>query len=264
MHAPIIKLHPEEQFFPMDPLLFIQDSRFRHHRGFSLIDAGIDEGFNTETKTWDENNSKDPKYFNAPVDFVNSLTLHSDGRNRRPRDSNAGDDLNVFLQPEGKPTGHSTPTNNVPVFLSESANGSHRFLQFWIFFGFNGSLLSHQGDWEDITIKVNGDGQVEGAFLSAHGKRPFFPQSELIIENDRVVVFCSRETHAFYPAPGTHGSLDQDKTAAGGFSWDTAGKVEDLSVQPWRDYAGAWGEVGDIVHTTGPLGPWFKRFDLES
>lgn len=259
MHAPIIKLHPEEQFFPMDPLLFIQTSRFRHHRGFSVIDAGIDEGFNTATQTWDKNNAKDPEYFNVPVDFVNSFTLHSDGRNRRPRDSNAGDNWNVFLQPDGKPTGNPNPTNNVPVFLYERADGSFRLYQFWFFFGFNGSVLSHQGDWEDVTIKVNSDGQVDGAFLSAHGRRPFFPRNELTIEDDRVVVYCSRVTHAFFPNPGTFGFPAPDVTSAGGHTWDTSGNVEDLFLQPWRDFAGAWGEVGDLVHTTGPLGPWYKR-----
>jgi hypothetical protein len=35
--------------------------------------------------------------------------------------------------------------------------------------------------------------------------------------------------------------------------------LKPLASQPWKDYAGAWGEVGNIATTTGPLGPWHKR-----
>ena len=43
--APLLRLHPEELYFPMDPTDFIHASRFRHHIG-----RGRDEGYNKKTK----------------------------------------------------------------------------------------------------------------------------------------------------------------------------------------------------------------------
>ena len=44
-----------------------------------------------------------------------------------------------------------------------------------------------------------------------------------------------------------------------GFMKKRLDKLAALEAQPWKNFAGAWGEVGELSHTTGPLGPWHKR-----
>ncbi len=63
-----------------------------------------------------------------------------------------------------------------------------------------------------------------------------------------------------YPRPGIFFD-GLDRCSTGGTTFATWHKLERVSAQPWRDYAGAWGDVGFVDTTTGPLGPWHKRFN---
>ncbi|MGB5637440.1 MAG: hypothetical protein WBM44_17075 [Waterburya sp.] len=257
MFAPKVLLHPDDKYFPMDPIEFISISRFRHHIGF-----GKDFGYNKALKEWIKTNEKSPEYYDIPLEIINSYGLNSNGDNRRPRDKNRGRKWNVFLEADGFPEGDRAPDNIVPVFLDESnQDDGSIFHQYWFFFGYNPSQvvidISHQGDWEDFTAVTKND-RLIGAYLSAHGDRPYYPRNKLEMDGERVKVYCAKGSHALYPRAGSFGALRTDKTASGGYSWDTSLNVQSLSSQPWRDYAGAWGEVGELSATTGPLGPWYK------
>ena len=76
-------------------------------------------------------------------------------------------------------------------------------------------------------------------------------------------IYCALGTHALFPSPGSFGKFKTDKTKFGGYTWDTSKNVEVLFDQPWRDYAGAWGEVGELPATTGPLGPYYKLIERD-
>lgn len=263
--APIVLLHPEDTHFPMHPREFISQSRFRHH-----ITWGRDEGYNKNAKDWIKTNARTPRehYYDIPVEFINSYGLQN-GKNRRPRDKNNGDKWNVFLQPDGNPVGISEPNGEVPVFYCQKVQDDGKvFHQYWFFFGYNPSLaLRHQGDWEDFTA-VTQDNRLVEAYFSAHGDRRIVTLQELELEGEQVKVYCAKGSHALYPRAGSFASNDilralgweTDKTATGGYKWNTSRNMELLSEQPWKDYAGAWGEVGNINATTGPLGPWYKRW----
>jgi hypothetical protein len=252
--APIVRLHPNERYMPMDPMLFIQLSRFRHHRGWQS-----DQGYNKRTNTWDTTDSHGRDYYDVPVSVVNAYGLNSNGTNRRPRDANSGSSWNVFLQPSGAPTGHSHPSGVVPVFHHYRRSGDVHQIQYWWFFGFNDSLatFNHQGDWEHVTVHVVG-GRVVGIYFAAHEGGEYREASRVAFHLGRPVVYVARGSHAAYPTVGTF-HYGVDETADGGYAWDTSSLLGRLADQPWRDFAGAWGEVGSIATTTGPLGPWFKR-----
>lgn len=257
MFAPKVLLHPDERYFPMDPIEFISISRFRHHIGW-----GEDFGYNKVSDKWVKTNVKSPEYYDIPSGFINQYSLHPNGDNRRPRDKNRGKKWNVFLQADGFPEGDRDPDGIVPVFLYErNGDDGSIFHQYWLFFGYNPSLvvidLSHQGDWEDFVAVTKND-RLTGAFFGAHGKLTYYPRNELEMDGERVKVYCAKGTHALYPRVGSFGKFRTDKTASGGYVWDTSLNIEPLSEQPWRDYAGAWGEVGELPATTGPLGPWYK------
>ncbi len=118
--------------------------------------------------------------------------------------------------------------------------------------------LSHQGDWEDYTA-VTKDGVLVGAILTAHGKRTCYKLEQLEMDGKQVQIYAALGTHALYPQEGSYGKFDTDRARRGGYAWDTSQNIEILAQQSWRDYAGAWGEVGELPATTGPLGAWYKR-----
>ena len=274
--APLLMIHPEERFYPMDPVEFIRNSRFKHHRGWAR-----DEGYNRNTRSWVGGDNKTADYYDPPVSFVNSFSPWKNNENRRPKDPHCGGHWNVFLQPEGHQIGETDPNGKVPVsYYAKDVDTSSipeadrkRFrievetytrISYWWFFGYNEApALSHQGDWEHVTMKVK-EGQIVGVWYSAHEPPPrFYPLNELKRDQSgRVIVFCAKGTHASYPQPGKYPLLAgaKDHASAGGYAWDVSGELKNLLSQPWRDYAGAWGEVGETHYSTGPLGPWHKRY----
>lgn len=255
--APIVRIHPAEEYRPMSPDEFIARSRFRHHRSWQS-----DQGFHRTSQQWVTTDSHDAVYYGIPANVLAAYTLHADGKNRRPRDSNCGDSYNVFLQPDGRLTGPTTPTGVVPAYYHYRRIGRTHEIQYWWFCGFNDSFASfnHQGDWEHVTVHFEREAIV-GVFLAAHEDGTIVrPGAGLRLVGGRPLVYMAKGSHASYPTTGTW-MAGIDVTSDLGPEWDTGRLLRSLAVQPWRDYAGAWGEVGSISTTTGPLGPWHKRND---
>jgi hypothetical protein len=100
---------------------------------------------------------------------------------------------------------------------------------------------------------------IVGVFMAAHEDGAFVRASTgLRFVGDRPLVYMAKGSHASYPTTGSWFS-GLDSTSDSGPQWDTSRLLRPLATQPWRDYAGAWGEIGAIGTTTGPLGPWHKR-----
>lgn len=261
--APLVQMHSDEEYFPMDPVEFIRSSRFRHHRSLKS-----DQGYSKAAAEWRTNDSHHRNYYDIPIDFIDSFGVRSNGKNRRPRDPNRGSTWNVFLQPRENPVGNRHPTGRVPVFVHAkqdtcaSSKSADYVIQYWWFFGYNDGFASqnHQGDWEHATAVVK-RGSLIGAYLAAHGKAKYYDRAELKPETgDQIVVYVAKGSHAAYPSVGGFPSpFDIDQTDAGGPQWDTSQYLLPLRERPWKAFAGAWGEVGQIAGTTGPLGPWHKR-----
>lgn len=277
--APVLRLHPKEKYFPMDPMEFICRSRFRHHKG-----RAKDQGYSKARRKWVTGNSKSAQYYDIPVRVINRFGAWSNGDNRRPRDGNNGDSWNVFLQPKGKPKGISRPTGKVPVFYFQRRVDTSRLpavlrkiahikvekydlVSYWWFMGYNDTppflsfKMNHQGDWEHVSLKVRNK-KIVGVFFAAHDDPArLVSYSKLKKSRGRVVVYCAKGTHASYERVGKFSLAFglKDETRNGGHEWDLSQCVLSLKAQPWRNYAGAWGEVGTKGWTTGPLGPWHKR-----
>lgn len=262
-YAPVVYLSPFESYHPMDPVTFVQRARFRHHRGWSS-----DQGFHRHTFQWVTTNSHAPEYYNVPMHVLNAYAPHANGRNRRPRDADCGDSYNVFLETDDNETGVANPNGSVPVFYTYRRSGSWHKIQYWWFFGYNNTVvpgIDHQGDWEHVTLWVY-NGAVRSVYFAAHEGGTTVQASNLTMMGKRPVVFVALGTHAAYPTPGLQhfpiglGMSFVDYTGYGQ-RWDTHGNLKPLANQPWKDFAGAWGEVGNLSTTTGPLGPWHKRDD---
>ena len=254
-YAPIVRIHPAEEYRPMSPDEFIARSRFRHHRGWQS-----DQGFHRTALDWFTNDSHSASYYDIPVNWLNAYALHANGQNRRPHDDNCGDSYNVFLQPDGRLTGPTAPTGVVPTYYHYRRFGRTHQIQFWWFCGFNDSFASfnHQGDWEHVTVHVEREA-IRGVFFASHEDGSFVSTGAgLRFDGSRPLVYMAKGSHAAYRTTGTW-MAGIDVTSDSGPQWDTSRLLRALAVQPWKDYAGAWGEVGTTGVTTGPLGPWHKR-----
>lgn len=268
----IVALHPNEKFYPMDPIQFIKESRFRRHRS-----SGKDDGYSKVVGDFvEKSNSKDPEFYDIPVSVINSFNTGDIHTNLRPRDDHSIGINEVFLQPDIHCPGDSNPTGRVPVFIYSSncvVNGQTRERrEYWLFYGYDdvdtGLIqLSHQGDWERITIDIYNNKIVE-VRLDQHGKSKVYSTSQVELAESNGVqilkVYSARGAHATYEKVGDFDRAGVAKDHTGnGYQWEITKKVENLTDQPWKLYAGAWGEVGQHPSSTGPLGPWYKRMDIK-
>jgi hypothetical protein len=157
-------------------------------------------------------------------------------------------------------------------------------LQYWFLYAFNDAFwaFDHDGDWEHVTVKLDGAGRPEGAFYSRHedsAPGPWFGWAELSREGDHPVVLSGRGTHASYPSPDeapfwerTCNTADpRDAAARGCTVWRTwtSGErgVENVGERgaprsPFLAWPGRWGTTGafglDTRHAAPP-GPAFQH-----
>ena len=271
----IVALHPGERHYPMNPLDFIRLSRFRRH-----IDGGEDYGYNKNTGSFVSGNSHAEEYYNIPVATINSYYVKEKGTemyNVRPKDKASAGLEEVFLEPDDNLCGDFYPNGRIPVFTYSTfytkvtgESGERR--EFWLFYGYDdvdtgGLRLSHQGDWERVILDIVND-KIQGAWLDQHGSSKYHTADQLeLSEVDGIQtlrVYSARGLHATYNKVG---EFDRPVGAAhdhtgNGYQWEITSCTEPLNEQPWKLYAGAWGEVGAMADTTGPLGPWHKIYDF--
>lgn len=280
----VVALDNEEENFPMDPSNFIILSRFRHH-----YPNGTDSGYDKTTGKFIFGNDKSMNYYNIPVGVINSYysnVVHKRLFNYRPHDAMRLTDDGYFIQSFDNLHGDTKPNGKVASYVHTieylmSNNTRVTYVDFWLFFGYNEvGALAHQGDWEHVMVEVVND-KIRGAWLSQHSSFSFHPSpaiyrssSELDLSysangKQKLTVYCARGTHAIYPTYGDHVHLDiagipigVDHTSNDGHKWIVTDFQRPLSTQPWKLFAGAWGEVGEFADSTGPLGAWYKRFNF--
>jgi hypothetical protein len=252
----VVYHHPEEMYYPMDPSEFIKLSCLRHHKLFSS-----DLAFNKKTRQWQPLDPADSSFYNIPVNQLSAYKLKDD-KNCRPNDKNSSS-YNVYLESRINLAGERNASGLVPSSTYLLGDGRK---QYWLFYGYDyssvlGLNFSHQGDWESVTLNIR-EQAIQGAWLSAHGVDIYYDKSELQINSSGHIqtlkVYSARGTHAMYNKPGDFHILNTDHTSGAGAPWVITDFEIDLKTQPWREFAGAWGTVGHIAPTTGPLGPLFK------
>lgn len=255
LFVPIFILDEAEEYYPENPIDFVQSSRFRHHR------SGLfarDQGWSKSSNRWITGNSHSSEFYDVPLSVINSYKAWPNGRNRRPRDNNCGNSFNVFLEPRGRRGGVRAPNGVVPCFYHslhpEHGSGLFLVVKYWIFHGYSDGFAgwNHQGDWESIAVALNSSFQPEFVSFAQHNEIKRIRWSDVLKEHGRPLSFIEKGTHANFH----HGRRGHTN----GYKWDVSQRLESLEHQPWRDYAGAWGEVGDpgTDFTTGPLGPLYK------
>ncbi len=173
-----------------------------------------------------------------------------------------------------------------PVYVeqqSDADNGERR-ITYWFFYGLSqppgpASVtrhLEHEGDWERISVLLRDDGGDRWTPLSVrfhtHDESRDVPWSSVRKSDGdggtHPFVYSALGSHATYWAAGAYESLpkvggrpvrlpirDRANACADCPRWRTWEQVVDVRTRPWYGFGGAWGKIGDIGGTTGPLGP---------
>ena len=254
--APLVYLHPDEQYGPMGAQDFINHSELRwaHDSGCrdakkagrcAVSAAGLGDGGYSDGTS------------NALC--MRNDDSHSTTDRTRPHDSPLGGE-GFFLDLDN---GHRGGTGTGAPVYYESVPG--KSVTYWFFYGYSQppgpdpitGRISHEGDWERVTILLDERGQPKDAVFYAHEGSCSVPWSQVERSGGRPVIYSAEGSHASYPSAGGHASgfPGIDDRAARGDQWRTWNNLRDVRTQPWYGFGGAWGEVGEFKETTGPLGP---------
>lgn len=283
----IVSIASDEKYYPMSATDFIILSRLRQHLG----GGERDKGYNKDTGKFEVSDSKATNFYNIPCHIVNSYyckAQHKRLYNLRPLNKEMHYDVdsesNYFLQSFIQLVGNYKPTGRIPTYVNErdyisiETGKLTKYIDFWLFFGYDYALAeiasiksSHQGDWEHVKVKLV-DNKIVGAWLSQHTSFKYYQAENLELTSDgkkeTLTVYCADGSHAIYPKGGVEypiyflGTIaDHDITTEMGVKWIITNCIEPLMSQPWVLFGGAWGEVGQRTDTTGPLGPWYKRYN---
>jgi hypothetical protein len=150
---------------------------------------------------------------------------------------------------EAEPTTRTRGLGDVIQRLSVVAEGVRALLR-------EDDVL-HEGDWERITVYLD-QADLEGAPPASVGfyrhSTNTFKKWQGVEKQDGThpVAYSAIGSHASLPTPG-FGFIDVGDPD--GPRWRTWEDLAGIADQPWYGFGGAWGRVGKVRDSTGPLGP---------
>ncbi|HEX7317471.1 MAG TPA: HYR domain-containing protein [Pyrinomonadaceae bacterium] len=285
-YAPLVYLHPDDEFRPADPAQFIRRSELRwsHQAVVACGDHAVAERGTVMAARL----GQEPAYTHNPRNTSDLLCRHREDVElsahayTRPFDGSKRDNVlgredgylkeGFFLDPENDPAlrrgiqamlGGASYTG-APVFY-EYEKG--RYVTYWFFYAYNeyrpplpnldGPLQSHEGDWERVSIQLDAEDNPLNVFYYHHADG-MLAQWDTIAKHDGThpVVYSAKGSHGSYPDAGFYptelpGAMDD---AARGPAWITWEDLSDVKAQPWYGFGGAWGEVSGLVIITTPFG----------
>ena len=114
----------------------------------------------------------------------------------------------------------------------------------------------HEGDWERITVYLD-ENDPEGALPASvafyrHSTNTFRPWSKVEKDSTHPVAYCAIGSHASLPS-WDFGYIDVGDRD--GPRWKTFEDLTHIVDEAWYGFGGAWGRLGKVRDSTGPLGP---------
>ena len=117
----------------------------------------------------------------------------------------------------------------------------------------------HEGDWERVVVYLdqNDPKRQPPAWVVFHQHATNAARRwQEVRKQDRThpIVYCAIGSHASLPSPD-YGHIDVGDPD--GRRWTTwaDGSLLPVAEEPWYGFGGAWGKVGKVRDSTGPLGP---------
>jgi hypothetical protein len=278
--APLIRLHKFERHLPSEPEIFRKSTRFRESR------FGDDRGWNKHERIWKTGDLYGSDYQAAGWDDIVHqsglfLARHDPNRAQKSLNARPRDDKNVcgegsvnglFLERvrrlrkerSGMPTS-AVRQIDAPVFVDIYYDPEHHMVRvlYWFFYELNHwhFMITHEGDWEHVTMVYREEHfrqklAPKWVYFAQHNHGEIFQYVDLDrYDQTHRIVYVDKVGHPCH--------ADVDHRYEYVYEWKTweDNRIQFVPRAEWRDFAGAWGEVGETKHTTGPLGPTFKRVD---
>jgi hypothetical protein len=197
---------------------------------------------------------------------------------------------------ETEDLGSQTSLANVPAYFEvepEEVDGAEGLrITYWLFYPYSqpppleiSRPISHEGDWERISVLIKrGRRDAEYIPMSAryhfhNDKRdiPWYAVKRVAAGGPETpthpVVYSANGSHASYPRAGRYRQefdlagrqpfriFDEAIACPRCPQWQTWKLLVDARQEPWYGFGGAWGKLGSLPGTNGPLGP--SRYKLD-
>ncbi len=256
-YAPYIYLAPGERYLPADAGNYVAHSSLAWSRDGNCPDDTIASAGTIDAA---ELGGGGYQHRIANAVCIDHGRQWRSNDHTRPVDKKPGvpDWEGFFLQSPDRYTGGQG--TKAPAYYEYH---KHKYVTYWFFYNFNdapgpSNLFDHQGDWEQITVRLDKKDHATTVAYFQHGESCVVPWSKAGKHNGRPLAYSALGTHATYPSltspTALAGGLASD-TIGRGAAWSTAGHLLNARTQPWFGFGGAWGQVGSMADSTGPLGP---------
>ena len=173
----------------------------------------------------------------------------------------------------------SLEQGRVPLFwrlgLNAEAHGYGRaplggervLIEFWYHVPYSHATSyivgNHQGDWEGMAMLVDLNLDKKGAlnhklvaaFYAAHSDGRWHCPKELKWVDGHPEAFTALGSHATYNSAGRFDAGFITDETARGRAWETWHNLAPMTLEPYYGFAGHWGEVRWLPHTSGPTAP---------
>jgi hypothetical protein len=153
----------------------------------------------------------------------------------------------------------TTTTSAIPGIYTGSPvyyqYAPRHFVTYFFFYAFSRALRigNHQGDWERISVCLDGRERATGVIYYQHQSRAPIPWTAVGKLGNHPIVYSARESHASYLTAGFKRFPNDDREE--GLIWPTWRELINVFDQPWYGFGGAWGKARGQSDFTGPLGP---------
>jgi hypothetical protein len=272
--APIVKLHPEEQYLPANVPWLLSRMRLRFDvslgKDKQLLDKMQVTSASLITQSYDDQSSglsdSPTDFFLEAVDASGSGSLEDYRKATRAGLDAAG--WVCYAHVHGSPV-----------------HVGYYDIQYIFYYAYNGDTFSgpgsiaHESDFEHITVRVEPDREtVSQIYYAAHNNEGKWYKQQTsqgvkdgfsVTGDGRPVVYSAQNSHASYPWAGSwqRNNVPDDHTAGDGPVWDCLQSARDLGEKQypakdmqWIQYSGHWGELGTASFTTGPAGPAYQSW----
>lgn len=257
-YAPLLVLHPEERYNPMNASTFVRKAQLKYSR------RGPDRTI-SRRPTASRLGSRCSRARGGCYRYGRRTTDDY----TRPRDGNSlsnGSVNGFYLDLDNSWRGgrNSRPT----TYYRALQVGEKTHITYWLFYGFSrpeifvGDAIPHEGDWERIVVVLDQNDAPESVIYHQHHDAVMVPWSQVPTVDGHPVVYVARGSHASYSTLGEtptciRGSslCANDRRAVGTTvrTWDVG--LSSVTGNGWYGFGGAWGKVGLHSDLTGPLGP---------
>ena len=272
-YAPLVKLHPDEQYLPADITWFLTMVKMSFDVRLGIDPQILQPHAVTSTNLLCQTNGGQVSGLCAsPTNFFLEQT-----------DASGKDSLDTYR----KQTRTGNERNDWVCYAHvRFAPGKYQGtydIQYIFFYAYNGDMAwgpvesAHEADFEHITVRLDADLKtILGIYYSAHdGEGKWYSQPSSpdvkdgysITADGHPIVFSGLDSHASYPWSGQwkRSGKPDDFTKDGGLEWDCRTKVVNLGEKAfpregmeWLQYSGRWGEIGQFSWTCGPYGPAYQ------